>query len=85
MASGIGRARGVLASVAIATFVAGCAGSSTPSSNGASADTGPAAPIEGTRVGDLAPDFTLRDGDGRPVHLTDYRGRVVLFELSAMW
>ena len=33
------------------------------------------------KVGDEAPDFTLRDQDGEPVSLSDYRGRsnVVLF------
>ena len=28
--------------------------------------------------GDPAPDFTLPDADGRPVSLTDYRGRKVV-------
>ncbi|WP_435016158.1 peroxiredoxin [Tundrisphaera sp. TA3] len=34
-----------------------------------------------TRVGDLAPDFSLHDADGKPVSLADYRDRsnVVLF------
>ena len=31
------------------------------------------------KVGDVAPDFTLRSHDGREIHLADFRGqRVVL-------
>jgi len=32
----------------------------------------------GTGVGALAPDFTLKDLDGDPVKLSDFRGKVVL-------
>ena len=32
-----------------------------------------------------APDFTLKDADGRPVHLSDYRGKVVLLDFWATW
>jgi peroxiredoxin len=32
-----------------------------------------------------APDFTLRDGDGRVVHLSDFRGKVVLLNFWATW
>lgn len=31
----------------------------------------------GTEVGQLAPDFELKDGDGRPWRLSDHRGKVV--------
>lgn len=32
----------------------------------------------GLNVGDQAPEFTLPDADGRPVRLSDYRGRRVI-------
>lgn len=37
------------------------------------------------RVSDRAPDFTLRDGERRPVSLSDFRGRsvVIAFYLLA--
>ena len=39
----------------------------------------------GTRVGERATNFTLRDQDGRQVSLYDYEGQVILLDISAMW
>jgi peroxiredoxin len=33
----------------------------------------------------IAPDFALKDADGRIVHLSDYRGKVVLLDFWATW
>jgi len=40
---------------------------------------------ESTVVGAPASDFTLRDLDGRQVHLSDYGGKVVLLDFWATW
>ena len=36
-------------------------------------------------VGDMAPEITRLDLAGRPVHLTDYRGKLVLLNFWASW
>ena len=33
----------------------------------------------------VAPDFTLKDSDGKVMHLSDYRGKVVLLDFWATW
>lgn len=52
-------------------------------------DPEPRADVPGAvgRLGQVFPDFTLADLDGRPVSLSDFRGRRVLltFERSLDW
>lgn len=45
---------------------------------------GPAAPVTGTAVGNLAPDFALADTSGRPIALHQFRGRPVMIHFWAV-
>jgi cytochrome oxidase Cu insertion factor (SCO1/SenC/PrrC family) len=58
-------------------FLAACgisAVAQTPSPSPAQAQP-PAAPKTSLKVGDMAPDFTLPDTAGKPVKLSDFRGK----------
>ena len=46
---------------------------------------GPTAPVEGTQVGNLAPDFQLQNLDGQTVSLGNLRGKPVLINFWATW
>ena len=48
---------------------------SANSGNASASPTQPAAPETHLKVGDTAPDFTLTDTDGKPVKLSDFRGK----------
>lgn len=39
----------------------------------------------GPRIRELAPDFVLKDLDGKEIRLADYRGKVVLLAFSTTW
>jgi len=41
--------------------------------------------IKGIAVGDVAPDFTLNDPEGKPVTLSSLRGKFVLIDFWASW
>jgi peroxiredoxin len=38
-----------------------------------------------TAIGSVAPDFTLNDPMGKPVHLSDFRGKYLLIDFWASW
>ncbi|HEY8394769.1 MAG TPA: TlpA disulfide reductase family protein [Thermaerobacter sp.] len=62
------------------TGQAGEPGDQAPGDTGAT--TGPFAPVV---VGSRAPDFELKDLNGRTVRLSDYRGKVVFLNFWASW
>lgn len=39
----------------------------------------------GTKIGERAADFTLRDQNGEEVSLSEFEGKVILLDISTMW
>ncbi|HRE79825.1 MAG TPA: redoxin domain-containing protein [Opitutaceae bacterium] len=61
---------------------------STPGLLAQTAETVPATKAgraAGPKVGEMAPDFTVFDAAGKPVKLSDFRGKVVLVDIWATW
>ena len=52
---------------------------------GCSSDTVKAASVKPDKDRKEAPEFALKDSDGKLVHLSDYRGKVVLLDFWATW
>jgi peroxiredoxin len=65
--------------IAAAAVVAGCL------FTGCSSETVKAASVKPDNERKEAPEFTLKDADGKVVHLSDYRGKVVLLDFWATW
>ena len=52
----------------------------SPPSAGSASVTGAAATLSHAEVGRAAPDFTLPDLDGHPVHVADFKGKTIVLE-----
>lgn len=66
---------------AVALSLAACGSKPQP---GAPTE-GPAFTAQAVKEGDPAPDFELKDADGKTVKLSDYKGKVVLLNFWATW
>ena len=53
--------------------------------SGCSSTTARAAAVKPDGQRHAAPEFTLKDSDGKTVHLSDYKGKVVLLDFWATW
>lgn len=69
------RIQAAAAALALALVVAGC---SRPSN-------APTSELKPETQRKPAPNFSLKDADGKPVNLTDFRGKVVLVNFWATW
>jgi peroxiredoxin len=65
--------------IAAVVAVAGCL------FTGCTSETVKAASVKPDSERKDAPDFTLKDADGKVVHIKDYRGKVVLLDFWATW
>jgi peroxiredoxin len=72
------RATSTVLTTALLTLLAGCDFQK-------SGPSGPQVSENAIQVGDVAADFTLTDQHGLPRRLSDYRGHVILLDISTMW
>ncbi len=66
--------------LALVLLLAGCSAGSEPPD-----ETSPTAPVEGSQVATLAPDFQLQNLDGQDISLSDLQGKPVLINFWATW
>lgn len=57
----------------------------TPATVPVDSAAAPSAAPARLQSGDLAPDFTVTGPQGQPIRLSDYRGKVVIVDVSATW
>jgi peroxiredoxin len=69
----------------VALFLAACDEAAPPDAGGASATASATTTRKVLQLGDAAPDFQLRDMEGRLVSLEQQRGKVVLLNFWATW
>jgi len=73
-----------LSAVLLCLLLVGCSRTSTLTSvKAANAADEPSA--NDSPIGKAAPDFALKDRDGATVHLSDYKGKVVMLDFWATW
>lgn len=72
--------RNIIALVLILDLLAGCAGYSGGDSSDPTAEE-----TTLTKVGQMAPDFSVNDLDGQPFTLSQQKGKVVLINWFATW
>lgn len=80
----IGFGAGLIVAAALA---ATCPAAAQPKLGPKDSASFPASDLARLKAGDEAPDFTLEDQDGRPVTLSDYRGKktVVVVFYRGFW
>ncbi len=76
-----------LAALMVSSFlVLSCAKNNDPNPQQTSKAGSPAATAQKPAMNSkIAPNFVLNDGNGKPVQLSDYRGKVVMLDFWATW
>jgi cytochrome oxidase Cu insertion factor (SCO1/SenC/PrrC family) len=84
------RARGCFLAIGLQAGCAAPGSKATSPAGDTGGETEPIAPCDadapvGLEVGMCAPEFELPDRDGTLTRLSDFRGKVALVDISALW
>ena len=71
--------------ISLVLIAAGCATPSSAGSSTAAAAPAPSSAASAASDHRVAEDFSLRDVEGKDIHLSDYTGKVVLVDFWATW
>lgn len=71
--------------MSLLAVLAACSGEAHPDPSGVTATCPIGGSAVGIEEGACAPEFSLPDRDGALVALTDFRGKVALVDISAVW